>query len=84
MNATGAIIKGNITATSGYIGGSKEEGTGWSISTNQISTGTLGGQDSFYLRSSGEFNSGVSIGGSENKKNWRLAIGKNFGVDSDG
>ena len=79
LYATDAHISGVVKVNTGYIGGEN----GWFISTNQISTGTLGNQNSFYLRSSGN-SSSANIASSGAKTNWRLGIGSNFGVDASG
>ena len=77
--AQDAHIVGAITANTGSIGGEN----GWTIDTNEISTGKAGASSSFYLRSSGDSNP-IAIANSGEKKDWRLSISNNFGVDSDG
>lgn len=79
LYASGAHISGQIEADTGKIGGDN----GWVITTNEISSGKLGNDNSFYLRSAGS-SGNVTIAGSSSKTDWRLGIGKNFGVDSGG
>jgi hypothetical protein len=58
---------------------------GWKVTPTSITTTSagLGRDESFHMYSSGN-TSGASIGNSEEKNDWRLGIGKNFGVDKNG
>lgn len=78
-------LRGTIYAEAGYIG---SEETGWMINQNSLTNGEIGQSGSFHMYASIEATEsdegGVSIAGSEQKKDWLLTIGGNFGVDVDG
>ena len=77
LRATDAEITGTITANTGKIGGAN----GWTIAANKISSGTLGSNNSFYM---GTADLGTATIAEKNASTWRLAVGSNFGVTSDG
>jgi hypothetical protein len=58
---------------------------GWVAETDSlyIKNKSIGTEGSYYLVSQGNTKA-AAIAGSESKNNWRLAIGKNFGVDANG
>ena len=74
---------GKMYATGGIIGGvyneDPEERTGWEIKEYSLTSGTIGEEGSFHMYTEyhGE---GKEIAGNKDA-NWRLTIGKNFGVD---
>lgn len=81
-----ATVLGTIYANAGYIGGAN----GWTIATNQISKGNIGGSDSMFLSTE---NLAGTIGGvqinqsqttGQDAKGWRLTVSSKFGVLSDG
>ena len=55
---------------------------GFTIANNSLHTGSVGATTGVYLGSSNT--TSTAIGGSEPKKDWRIAAGKKFGVDSYG
>jgi hypothetical protein len=72
----GLYVSGTITATGGNI-------AGWTISSNSLLKGTIDTENSFCIYTSGTTPS-KSFGGSGSKTDWRLTIGRNFGIDSSG
>ena len=74
LYAGAADITGTITATRGMIGGTSN---GWSIGTGVLSSGST------YLYSTDQ-TSGTTVGNSGSLKSWRLLVGSQFGVTSDG
>ena len=81
-----ATVLGTIYANAGYIGGAN----GWTIATNQISKGNIGGSDSMFLSTE---NLAGTIGGvqinqsqttGQDAKGWRLTVSSKFGVLDDG
>lgn len=82
---------GYLFANSGYFTGTIHAlagGTigGWTISANGLYTSNfgVGSTNSVHIYSKGNLDTGVSIGSSSSKTDWRLIIGKNFGVDTNG
>lgn len=67
--------KVSLTATNGSIGG-------WTLDNHDLHTGTFGSTDGVYLTNQNS-SSARSVAG-QSKTNWRLAIGKDFGVDGSG
>ena len=59
------------------------ENGGYLTSTGklELTGGTLGANESIYLGTTDKIG---TIAGQENKTDWRLTIGSNFGVDSSG
>lgn len=97
LYAQNAEITGKITATSGSFTGNIYASGGtigdWTIKTSlneqavylKGGTGdTVGSDNSIWLIPQGVLSIARDIGGSDKKKDWRLAIGTNFGVDSAG
>lgn len=78
LYASSAVISGDITANTGYIGGT----SGWTIASQTISNGDVGSNNSMYL-STKNLDSNVSVGGL-NTSEWRLTVGSHFGVTGDG
>lgn len=80
LYATGAEITGKINADTGRIGGS----SGWTIASQQISSGSIGSDNSMYLSTK---NLAGTVAGKElttTTPSWRLTVGSNFGVDNTG
>lgn len=78
LTATNATITGEITATSGYIGGT----SGWTIESQILRNGTTNStSDGAITLSTTDFTR--SINGTS-RSGLRLAIGKNFAVSKDG
>jgi hypothetical protein len=75
-----ARLRGTIYAETGRIG---SEEAGWKIDANSITTGTLG-TDGFHMFADGKQDKVITIGNSPDKKDWKLVIGDNFGVDTEG
>ena len=91
-NATmnSATVYGTIYANAGKIGGTPSDNNGWTIVTNQISSGNIGSDDSMFLSTT---NLAGTIGGvqitqsqttGQDAKGWRLTVGSKFGVQNDG
>lgn len=84
LNSSGLKIKGEIEADTGKIGGS----SGWNIASGQITSGSLGANTGFHMYSTGYTTSDASSSkkyfGQTSNKTWKLGIGSNFGVDSNG
>lgn len=81
MNA--ATVSGKIVALTGQIGGTYVgDSWGWTLSTGQLYTGTIGTDNSLHMRSF-NLSSDVSING-ESRKDWRLTVGSKFGVTKNG
>ena len=78
LYASSAVISGDITANTGYIGGT----SGWTIASQQLSNGTLGADNSFYLGTK-NLGSNTSIAGRKGS-DWRLTVGSCFGVTNTG
>jgi len=78
LTATGANITGVINADTGRIGGS----SGWTIASQQISSGTLGSDNSMYLATK-NLGSNTSIAGRQGS-DWRFTVGSKFGVTNTG
>lgn len=77
LYANTAVISGSITASSGFI-------AGWTINTNDLTKGTLGSNNSIYLATA-DLSTGKDFAGAGSAlKTWRLGIGSDFGVTSDG
>ena len=78
--AQGADIQGVLKADTGRIGGS----SGWTIASQQISSGTLGSDNSMYLSTKNL--SGTVSGKTFDSSNaaWRLTVGSNFGITNTG
>jgi hypothetical protein len=75
---------GSLYASKGYIGGDN----GWAIDVGKITTGDFGESGSFHMYSQGHLTTDASSDnkyfGQEEDKTWKLSIGNNFGVTSDG
>lgn len=65
---------GSIEAISGKIGG-------WTLSSNKLTSGTLGSNSSFHM---GTANLGTATIAGTSLSTWRLGIGSGFGVTNDG
>lgn len=78
LTATSATITGAINADTGTIGGSN----GWTIASQQISSGTIGNNQSMFLGTK-NLGSSTTIGGREGS-DWRFTVGSNFGVTNTG
>lgn len=78
MYARNADVSGKITANSGYIGGT----SGWTIAAQQLSSGTLGSNNSLFLATK-NLGSSTSIAGRAGS-DWRLTVGSAFGVTNTG
>ena len=76
--ANDAHLTGEITATSGYIGGT----SGWTIASQQLSNGTLAANNSMYLATK-NLGSNTSIAG-RSGSDWRFTVGSNFGITNTG
>lgn len=78
LTAVGATVTGVITANTGYIGGT----SGWTIASQQLSSGTLASDNSMYLatKNLGNNTSIAERSGSD----WRLTVGSKFGVTNTG
>ena len=80
LTATGVDITGIIKANTGYIGGS----SGWTIASQQISSGSIGTDNSMFLSTK---NLAGTVAGqtlTTTAPSWRLTVGSNFGVDNTG
>jgi hypothetical protein len=85
LYATDADISGKITADEGSIGGwTLEKGTSGNSNYSSLTSGKIGEEGSVHLYTYYPNTTGVSIGGSENKTDWRFTIGSKFGVDKFG
>lgn len=84
LYADSAHITGEITANTGYIGGT----SGWKIESQKISSATngtvntLGADNSLFLATT-NLGSNTSIAG-RSGSDWRLTVGSNFGVTNTG
>lgn len=80
ITAQGADIQGILKADTGRIGGS----SGWTIASQQISSGTLGSDNSMFLSTKNL--SGTVSGKTFDSSNpaWRLTVGSNFGITNTG
>lgn len=78
ITAIGADISGTLTATAGYIGGT----SGWTINSQQLSSGTIGADNSMFLGTK-NLGSNTEIAGREGS-DWRLTVGSAFGVTNKG
>ena len=80
ITAQGADIQGVLKADTGRIGGS----SGWTIASQQISSGTLGSDNSMFLSTKNL--SGTVSGKTFDSSNpaWRLTVGSNFGITNTG
>ena len=76
--ANDAHLTGEITATSGYIGGT----SGWTIASQQLSNGTLAADNSMYLATK-NLGSNTTIAG-RSGSDWRFTVGSNFGITNTG
>lgn len=76
--AGNATIVGTITANTGYIGGT----SGWTIASQQLSSGTIGSDSSMFLGTK-NLGSSTSIAGRAGS-DWRLTVGSHFGVTNTG
>ena len=72
-NTYGVTKSGALYATSGKIGG-------WTIGTNDLSTGTVGNQSGIKIANT-DFSGNIA---GASRSNLRLAIGSGFGVNRDG
>lgn len=80
ITAQGADITGEIKADTGRIGGT----SGWTIASQQISSGSIGADNSMYLSTK---NLAGTVAGktlTTTAPSWRLTVGSNFGVDNTG
>lgn len=78
LSAEDAYISGHINAKTGSIGG-------WDISSESLCATIKDGEE--YITEIGLYPKDTvttSIAGSEDKSNWRIIAGSQFGVDSDG
>ena len=73
VDKDGLVVEGNIKAHGGEIGG-------WNIGENSLTSGTAGENGSFHMATS-DFNASIA---ERNATDWRLTIGENFGVNSQG
>ena len=78
LYASSAVISGDITANTGYIGGT----SGWTIASQQLSSGTLGADNSLFLATK-NMGSNTSIAG-RSGSDWRFTVGSKFGVTNTG
>lgn len=78
IDANGGHFTGEITADSGYIGGT----SGWEITTNTIKKGNIG--SGIVLSATNTTYSGAIGGSVSNISNWRFTVGNQFGITADG
>lgn len=76
LTASNAVIYGTIYASNGEI-------AGWTVDSNSIRYGTLGGGASMWLVRSGSTSS-ASIGGSDEISGWCIGVSNTFGVTKNG
>lgn len=80
LTAKGADITGVIKANTGYIGGS----SGWTIASQQISSGSIGTDNSMFLSTKNLAGTVAGVTLTTTAPSWRLTVGSNFGVDNTG
>lgn len=80
LNA-GVYVHGTIEALDGTIGGT----SGWTIASQQISSGSIGTSNSMFLSTKDLAGTvaGTTLTTTEGPS-WRLTVGSNFGVDNTG
>lgn len=75
INATAGSFSGSISAAEGQIGG-------FTIGENALYRGDFGSPGAIYLSTG--YESEIPIAGFRSRNQWTIAVGDNFGVDSDG
>lgn len=78
LYASSAEISGKITANTGHIGGT----SGWTIASQQLSSGTIGADNSMFLGTK-NLGSNTTIA-NRSGSDWRFTVGSSFGVTNTG